>query len=92
MAAKPRMYNSVWQWRADSWYRLDEAAEMLARLSAAGRPSEGQRRACEELLADLGPLEHYWAYPGGAQFEKLNRLFALGDFGKFAPSHSSTTR
>ena len=57
---------------------------MLARLSAAGRPSEGQRRACEELLADLGPLEHYWAYPGGAQFEKLNRLFALGDFGKFA--------
>lgn len=84
MAAKPRMYNSVWQWRADSWYRLDEAAEMLARLSAAGRPSEGQRRACEELLADLGPLEHYWAYPGGAQFEKLNRLFALGDFGKFA--------
>ena len=78
------MYNSVWQWRADSWYRLDEAAEMLARLSAAGRPSEGQRRACEELLADLGPLEHYWAYPGGAQFEKLNRLFALGDFGKFA--------
>lgn len=78
------MYNSVWQLRADSWCRLEDAADKLARLSAAGRPTDGHHGICEGLLDDLAPLEQYWAYPGGAQFARLNRLFAVGDYPKFA--------
>lgn len=78
------MYNSVWQLRADSWCRLEDAADRLARMSAAGRPTDDQHGICEGLLEELAPLEHYWAYPGGAQFAKLNRLFEAGDYGKVA--------
>ncbi len=78
------MYNSVWQLRADSWCRLEDAADKLARLSAAGRPTDGHHGICEGLLDHLAPLEQYWAYPGGAQFARLNRLFAVGDYPKFA--------
>ncbi|MFM8598781.1 MAG: aminotransferase class I/II-fold pyridoxal phosphate-dependent enzyme [Mycobacterium sp.] len=84
MAETPQMYNSVWQLRADSWCRLEDAADKLARTSAAGRPTDGQYGVCEALLEELAPLEPYWAYPGDAQFAKLGRMFAAGDYGKFA--------
>ena len=84
MAETPQMYNSVWQLRADSWCRLEDAADKLARMSAAGRSTDGHYGVCEGLLEELAPLELYWAYPGSAQFAKLSRLFAAGDYGKFA--------
>ena len=84
MVAQSRVYNSVSQLRADAWSRLEDASYQLARNTAAGQPIESNRRACEALLARLAPLEPYWAYPGGAQFGGLNRLFETGDYAKFA--------
>lgn len=82
MAAKS--YNSVLQLRADTWCRLEDAAARLARHAAAGQPTDGHQAACADLLATLSPVEAYWAYPSGAQFAKLNRMFAAGEFDKFA--------
>lgn len=82
MAAKS--YNSVWQLRADTWCRLEDAAGQLSRLAAGGRPTQEPHAACGELLAQLAPVEPYWAYPSGAQFSKLIRMFAVGEFDKFA--------
>ncbi|MFN8044041.1 MAG: ornithine decarboxylase, partial [Mycobacterium sp.] len=82
MAAKS--YNSVWQLRADTWCRLEDAAGQLTRLAAAGRPADEHQSVCAELLDQLAPIEPYWAYPSGAQFARLNRMFAAGEFDKFA--------
>ena len=38
---------------------------------------------CGELLNQLTPLEHYWAYPGAPLFARLQRLFAAGSYDKF---------
>ena len=84
MVSKSRVYNSVWQLRADTWCRLEDASGHLARLAAAGRPSDTHQASCLELLADLSPIEPYWAYPGALQFAKLNRMFTAGDYDKFA--------
>lgn len=82
MSAKS--YNSVWQLRADTWCRLEDAAGQLTRLAAAGRPADEHQAVCGELLDQLAPIEPYWAYPSGAQFARLNRMFAAGEFDKFA--------
>lgn len=84
MPSHTRAYNSVGQLRADSWCRLEDAADSLARALAAGDPIERQQGACADLLAQLAPLEPYWAYPGDAQFARLGRYFAAGDYEKFA--------
>lgn len=82
--AKSRVYNSVWQLRADTWCRLEDAAGQLARLAAAGRSIDKHQAICLESLADLSPIEPYWAYPSGLQFAKLNRMFTAGDYERFA--------
>lgn len=84
MVAKSHVYNSVGQLRADTWCRLEDAAEQLARLAAGGRPTDAMQAVCLDLLNDLSPVEPYWAYPGNLRFGKLNRLFAAGDYDKFA--------
>ncbi len=86
MAAAARVYNSVWQLRADTWCRLEDAAGQLARLAMVGRPTDEHQQTCQALLARLAPLEVYWAYPSGAQFAKLNRMFTGGEYDKFAQS------
>ncbi len=82
MSAKS--YNSVWQLRADAWCRLEDAAGQLARLAGAGRPADEHHTVCAELLSDLSLVELYWAYPGGLKFARLNRMFAAGEYDKFA--------
>lgn len=84
MAATARVYNSVWQLRADTWCRLEDAAGQIARLAAIGRPTDEYQQTCRSLLSRLAPLEPYWAYPSGAQFAKLNRMFSAGSFDKFS--------
>ena len=32
----------------------------------------------------LEPVEHYWAFPGVRRFEQARRMFAAGDYGRFA--------
>lgn len=84
MAAESYAYNSVWQLRADAWCGLEGAADHLARLAGAGQPTGKHSAICAELLARLTPLEPYWAYPGGLQFNRLCRIFSAADYGKFA--------
>jgi arginine decarboxylase len=79
-----RAYNSLWQVRSDSWCRLEEAADRLARPTTTGALKEKYVSSCQELLARLSTLEPYWAYPGSPQFALVQRLFAAGSYDKFA--------
>ena len=77
------VYNSVGQMRADAWSRLEDSASRLARLAATGKPTDATMAICAEAMAQLAPIEPYWAYPGENQFAKLERIFSTGDFAKF---------
>ena len=79
-----RAYNSLWQVRSDSWCRLEEAADRLIRPTTAGALKEKWVSNCQELLAQLSTLEPYWAFPGSPQFARVQRLFAAGNYDKFA--------
>jgi len=76
-------YNSVGQMRADAWSRLEDSAGRLARLAATGKPTDAAAAVCAETLAQLAPIEPYWAYPGENQFARLERIFGTGDYAKF---------
>src|ERR1700730_12901131 len=84
MVDRSHAYNTVWQLRADAWCRLEEAAERLSRPTAPGHGSEQYAALVTDLLAQLTPLEPYWAYPGAPQFARTQRLFAAGQYDKFA--------
>ena len=92
MAEHQRAYNSLWQVRGDSWCRLDEAADRLARPTTAGALKDKYAGICRDLLLRLTPLEPYWAYPGAPQFGRLQRLFAAGSYDKFAAAVARTNR
>ena len=92
MADSARAYNSVWQLRGDSWCRLEEAAERLTRPSCTGKLKEQYVAVCGDLLAELTPLEPYWAYPGSSQFARVQRLFTAGSYDKFARMVSRINR
>jgi arginine decarboxylase len=64
---KSHAYSPVWQVRSDAWSRLEEAADGLNR---PGTPElkESYAASASDLLAQLTPLEPYWAYPGAQQF------------------------
>ena len=79
-----RAYNSVWQFRADAWCRLEELAERLSRALATGKPTEALAGAVKTLLTELGPFEQYWAFPGPQLFAQAQRLFTSGGYDKFA--------
>ena len=88
---KSHAYNTVWQVRSDAWCRLEEAADGLNR---PGTPALKERYAAAvtDLLNQLTPLEPYWAYPGSPQFARVQRLFAAGDYDKFARTVSRINR
>ena len=77
-------YNSLWQVRSDTWCRLEEGADRLTRPHTAGAVKDKCVSACQEQLASLSTLEPYWAYPGSPQFARIQRLFAAGNYDKFA--------
>ncbi|MGO9506083.1 MAG: aminotransferase class I/II-fold pyridoxal phosphate-dependent enzyme [Mycobacterium sp.] len=79
-----RAYNSLWQVRSDSWCRLEEAADRLTRPTTTGGLKEKCVSTCQEILARLSTLEPYWAFPGSPQFARVQRLFAAGNYDKFA--------
>ncbi|OIN78787.1 aminotransferase class I/II-fold pyridoxal phosphate-dependent enzyme [Mycobacterium malmoense] len=87
-----RAYNSLWQVRSDSWCRLEEAADRLTRPTTEGAVKEKCLSACRELLARLSSLEPYWAYPGSPQFARVQRLFAAGNYDKFAQAVAQINR
>jgi arginine decarboxylase len=79
-----RAYNSLWQVRSDSWCRLEEVADRLVRPTTAGEVKDNCVNACQDQLTRLSTLEPYWAYPGSPQFARIQRLFAAGNYDKFA--------
>jgi arginine decarboxylase len=92
MVDRSHAYNTVWQLRADSWCRLEEAAERLSRPTTSGHGSEQYAALVTDLLAQLTPLEPYWAYPGAPQFARTQRLFAAGQYDKFSRTVSRINR
>ncbi|WFR71566.1 hypothetical protein P9209_22250 [Prescottella defluvii] len=80
----PRAYNSMWQFRADSWCRLEGASAHLAGDAARGASIGPLLERVEELLDKLRPLERYWAFPGPQVFAQTQRLFTTGVYDKFS--------
>jgi len=79
-----RAYNSVWQFRADTWCRLEEIAERLEWGAAHDRPIEELTETAGHLVDDLAPFEHFWAYPGNRLFAQVQRLLHGGKHDAFA--------
>jgi arginine decarboxylase len=82
--AKPPVYNSLWQLRADSWSGLEEASERLALAVTQERPSERLVKEVDRLLDVLAPMEVYWAFPGVQTFQHARRLFGAGKYDRLA--------
>ncbi len=82
--AKPPVYNSLWQLRADSWSALEEASERLAVAVAQERSSERLVNEVTSLLDVLAPMEVYWAFPGMQTFQHARRLFGAGKYDRLA--------
>ena len=82
--AKPPVYNSLWQLRADSWSGLEEASERLAVAVTQERPTERLVKEVDRLLDVLAPMEVYWAFPGVQTFQHARRLFGAGKYDRLA--------
>ena len=82
--AKPPVYNSLWQLRADSWSGLEEASERLAVAVTHERPTERLVKEVDRLLDVLAPMEVYWAFPGVQTFQHARRLFGAGKYDRLA--------
>jgi arginine decarboxylase len=63
--------------RLDRWRRLFRTARAFA--EAPGTDSDRLRREAGRLLAEIGPLEAFWAYPGPRLLGALRDRVAAGD-------------
>ncbi|MFN3261991.1 MAG: aminotransferase class I/II-fold pyridoxal phosphate-dependent enzyme [Pikeienuella sp.] len=77
-------YFSATQLRADRWSALRETAEALTRHGPQGRKGAKLVAEAETLLAALGPIERYWAFPGHAAFAHLKRMLDGRQIPEFA--------
>ncbi len=82
--ANTTAYNTLWQVRADTWSSLEETAGQLVLAGAGQRPFEQLVETVTGLLDTLGPIERLWAFPGTQAVQKLRRLLAAGNYGRFA--------
>ena len=82
--ANTKAYNSLWQFKADAWSSLEDAAVQLSLASAGKRSLELAVDSATELLDVLGPIERLYAYPGIGEFSKVRRMFAAGKYDQFA--------
>ena len=92
MAEGSHAYNSVWQARSDAWSELDEAADRLIRQTTTGELKDRYVGICGELLETINSFEPYWAYPGPAQFARVQRAFAAGNYDRFGRTVSRINR
>ena len=78
-------YNSWWQFRADSWSRLEEAAARIISSLRRSRPIDQQMtEAVHDACAALAPLEQFWAFPGHAAFGIVEELALAGSWERLA--------
>ena len=82
--ANTKAYNSLWQFKADAWSSLEDAAVQLSIASAGERSLERAVDTATELLDVLGPIERLYAYPGIGEFSNVRRMFAAGKYDQFA--------
>ena len=82
--ANTTAYNTLWQVRADTWSSLEETASQLVLAGTGQRAFEQPFETVTGLLDTLGPIERLWAFPGTQAIQKLRRLLAAGNYGRFA--------
>jgi arginine decarboxylase len=79
--ARADAYNSWWQFRNDSWSRLEEATARINSSRRRGKAvDEEMTDAVHEQCAALAPLEQFWAFPGHAAFGVVQELAAAGSW------------
>jgi arginine decarboxylase len=83
-AANHQAYNSLWQFRADAWSNLEDATAQLSVADISQHTLEQLVATATRLLDVLGPIERFWAFPGGQAFHKLRQLFVAGKYDQFA--------
>ncbi len=76
--ANTTSYNTLWQVRADTWSSLEETASQLVLAGTGQRAFEQPFETVTGLLDTLGPIERTQA------IQKLRRLLAAGNYGRFA--------
>ena len=67
-------YYSAAQLRSDRWISLRDAVE--AALDTSARERKKLNSEITGLFSALEPIERYWAFPGAAAFQQLQRMFA----------------
>ncbi len=77
-------YNSWWQFRADSWSRLEEATARIISALRRSKPIAHMTDAVHAQCAALAPLEQFWAFPGHAAFGVVQELAAAGSWERLA--------
>ena len=78
-------YNSWWQFRADSWSRLEEATGRIVTALRRVKPiDDSMTDAVHVQCAALAPLEQFWAFPGHAAFGVVQELAAAGAWERLA--------
>jgi arginine decarboxylase len=78
-------YNSWWQFRADSWSRLEEATGRIVTALRRVKPiDQSMTDAVHTQCAALAPLEQFWAFPGHAAFGVVQELAAVGAWERLA--------
>ena len=85
-------YNSLWQFRNDSWSSLEEAGTQLVLAGTQCRPTDPPAGTVSGLLDALAPIERFWAFPGAHRFQEMRRLFAAGKYDRFAAMVSGINR
>lgn len=84
-------YYSAIQLRADSWSALRDATGALVEETSEKRRSSLRNRA-SDLFKSLAMMERYWAFPGLAAFDHIQRQFDHGNFDDVAFSVRRVTR
>jgi arginine decarboxylase len=78
-------YNSWWQFRADSWSRLEEATARIISSLRRGKPiDQHMTAAVHNACTALAPLEQFWAFPGHAAFGVVEELALAGSWERLA--------
>ena len=85
-------YNSLWQFRNDSWSSLEEAGTQLVLAGTQCRPTDPPAGTVSGLLDALAPIERFWAFPGAQRFQEMRRLFTAGKYDRFAAMVSGFNR
>src|SRR5438045_735529 len=70
--------------RCDRWQELAHAAQTLVAQSSSGSSNRDKPTEVEALLATLGVLETFHAYPGEALMSALKEALARSDYSSFS--------